>query len=176
MWKMYIDYEGCRFGYINEGANGSIFQCAERNSVLKIFHACATYEHASAICQDQIAAYQLISNSEISQLAPKFIGGLSSAISVLNIPDNHFGFHGSIGFEMEYVAGSFQKTGADCTLDELNRVRELLRSYGVNGVSDISVHVLGGEIVKIVDFSMNEQNQRPVYPAYILPPSSGATQ
>jgi hypothetical protein len=147
------------FVYRTEGAFGLIFVDDARARVLKVFRrkSEASEEHCRLVFQAETGAYRLASNSpNLKGLVPAF-HGVRPDLTVLDREgkDVSAKFIPGLAYEMDFIAGSFQKMGT-VQSDEVNRIKALFRAEGIAYLTDASVVMLGGKIDKVIDFAVRD--------------------
>lgn len=147
------------FAYCTEGAFGLIFVNAKSGRALKVFRRKheASEDHCRSVFNSEIEAYGLASSSpEVRALVPGFYG-VRSGLIVLDQDGNDVSaeFIPDLAYEMEFVAGYFQKMGTVAN-PEADRVRQLFRNAGICYLTDASVMLTNGKITKVIDFAVRE--------------------
>jgi hypothetical protein len=145
------------FVYRTEGAFGLIFVDVARARVLKVFRRKheASERHCRAVFEAETEAYRLASVSpNLKDLVPAFHGARSN-VTVLDAKgkDVSAAFIPDLAYEMDFIAGSFQKIGA-VQPAEADRIKTLFRAEGIAYLTDASVVLVGGKIDKVIDFAV----------------------
>jgi hypothetical protein len=153
---MWFEHAGFKYEHIGEGSFGAIFKNPEKGTVIKLFQAMTERHDAEMTFQAEVEAYTLLSKSNLSHLAPRFFGTIVSPVTVQDLRPNHQGFYGDLGYEMEYLSGTFVKADMTNRFNNLEEIRSKLAQIGINHTRDISVLETDGTITKVVDFATHE--------------------
>lgn len=148
--------EGTDFEYLSEGAYAVAFYDRKSGKVRKVFKRNAENDKNSADSFEvECNAYELASKVDrLRALIPAYFGTVRGAI----IRDQH-GVNLSREFctdriiEMEYVSGQFQKING---VRDAEDIKALFHKHGIMGMSDASVTLAGGKILKVIDFGLRE--------------------
>jgi hypothetical protein len=146
---------GTDFRYLTEGAYSVVFSNGER--VIKLFKSDKPKDHCTVVFGLEIAACAIaMGNRALRELVPQFYGirgGL--AVDDRDRKDVTSEFYNDLAYELEFVPGNFVKIVA-APKSEQERVVKLFQQNKINHMTDPSIILRDGRIVKVIDFAVAE--------------------
>lgn len=143
---------GTNFKYLTEGAYAAVF--SDGTHVIKIFKSNKEKNHCTAVFCLEVTAYAIaMGEPELRSLVPGFRTDLT--IEDSQKADVTAKFYSDLAYELDFIDGEFSKITA-ATQIERDRVTTLFRQHKISHMTDPSVLLSNGRIVKIIDFSVEE--------------------
>lgn len=146
------------FTYLTEGAYGVVFVDRYAGLIRKVYRRKSDVEHAQAVFDAEVKAYELAINSEqLRSLVPsQFNVRPEQQVFDWECNDVSEEFLTNLSFEAEFIDCHFRKIG-EISSSESSRISALFRGVGIQHTSDMSVCLdSNGIVVKAVDFAMRE--------------------
>ena len=154
-----LQIAGTEFVYLSEGAYAAVFVDRAQERIRKVFRRRAdlTEDHCRRVFQSEVGAYEIASKDrDLASLIPTYYGLVTKQIVVdRNGNELTSDFNKDMAFEAAFVEGEFQKISG-ASSDEWTRVADLFFKRRIFHLTDASISIQDGKIMKVIDFAVHE--------------------
>ena len=148
---------GTDFKYLSEGAYGLVFVDQNKKRIRKVYrYRDGNLQHSNQVFTAEVRAYEIASaNNELRILVPLYFGVRPAQMIIDSRgSDVTSEVYPDLAFEAEFIECNFQKKLR--ANNEYEKICALFQRYGISHVTDISVCLRGGHIIKVIDFATQE--------------------